>query len=100
MEPAEDQVLLLGSYSSALDTGSRKLPTKTALPPPVTRTLPLPSSVAVWETRAAAMRPAAHHVPVSWSYGSSHHSEPCLVVRPLAARTLPYPSTAALSPSP
>src|SRR4051794_28599603 len=51
MEPVALQVPKVGSYTSAV---ARK-PLK--LEPPVTRTLPLLSSVAVWDSRSDAMEP-------------------------------------------
>ena len=52
MEPAEVQVFVFGSYSSAL----------ALFPPPATSTLPLPSSVAVWYDRGVAIEPAEDQV--------------------------------------
>ncbi len=65
MEPVALQVPVAGSYSSAV---ARE---PVAENPPVTSTLPLGSSVAVWPERAVAMEPAALQVPVAGSYTSA-----------------------------
>jgi hypothetical protein len=73
MEPAADQVLLAGSYSSALD--SKTTDPLTTMPPPATSTLPLLSNVVV-PARGVAMEPAEDQVFATGSYNSALAREP------------------------
>src|SRR5438067_6485836 len=54
MEPVGSHVPILGSYSSVVVHAEPQ--------PPVTRTLPLGSSVAVWPARGVVILPVAIHV--------------------------------------
>ena len=65
MLPVAENVPVPGSYSSA---EARK---PMLLWPPVTNTLPLGSSVAVWPVRAVAMLPVEEKPPVAGSYSSA-----------------------------
>ena len=80
MEPAEDQVLLTGSYSSALPL----------LSPPATSTSPLVNSVAVWVNRLVAIEAADDQVLLTGLYNSA------LERAPLAAPLLVPPVTSTL----
>src|SRR5689334_4042802 len=84
MLPAEVQVLVAGSYSSALDRE------ELVLAPPTTRTLPLGRSVAVWLTRAADMLATAVQALVAGSYSSAlGRVVPLVPPVPPTTRTLP-----------
>ena len=60
-----DQAFVAGSYNSALFKNALVL-----FPPPVTRTLPFGSSVAVWFSRAIFMAPFVDHIPEDGSNSS------------------------------
>src|SRR4051794_34837369 len=84
-----DHVLLAGSYNSELATVSSASCEK----PPVTRTLPLLSSVAVCEYRVVLIGEAADHVLLAGSYNSAELGSP---QQPPATRTLPLLNSVAV----
>src|SRR5947209_3637825 len=85
MLPAGDQLLLAGSYSSALARGTNPPPW-----PPATSTFPSGSSVAVGAKRAVAMLPAEDQLLVAGSYNSA------LAKGSLAPSSPPPPATSTL----
>jgi hypothetical protein len=80
-----------GSYNSAL---ARSLPP--LLSPPATSTIPLGSSVAVWNRRAVLRLPVAAQVPLAGSYSSALARMPPIGPNPPATSTIPLGSKLAV----
>jgi len=90
MDPVGLNEPLLGSYSSA---DARTLALSAPSVPPVIRTLPPASKVAVCSTRGVDIEPVGPKEPVPGSY-SSADSKPS---KPPVIRTLPFASKVAVS---
>ena len=91
MDPVGLNEPLLGSYSSA---DARKFELTVPSLPPVIRTLPLASKVAVCPTRAVDIDPVGLNEPVAGSYSSAEAKpQPS---RPPAIRTFPLASKVAV----
>src|SRR5205823_1230797 len=93
--PVTLHVPVAGSYSSAV---LRALLTRK---PPVIRTLPLDSSVAVWLLRAVLSVPVPVHVPVIGSYNSALLTSAQVCgggpqLKPPATNTLPFGNSVAV----
>jgi hypothetical protein len=99
IDPVELNEPVAGSYSSA-DARMVKLPATKPLPP-VIRTLPLGSKVAVWFIRALDMGPVGLNEPVSGSYSSADARKLTMISPslPPVIRTLPLGSKVAVCPT-
>src|SRR5690349_11701508 len=92
IEGAGDQLVVAGSYSSALE---RPVPDEFSVAPPATSTLPLGSSVAVCSIRAAPSVGPAAQAPADGSSSSQEPTKPPF--QPPATSTLPRGSIVAVS---
>src|ERR1700683_3053238 len=86
VRPADDQVLVSGSYSSAASVSGI---------PPATSTLPFCNKVAEGEDRAFAIVPAGDQDSLDGSYSSASERDPELPCPP-TTRTLPLGSKVAV----
>ena len=96
--PTALQVLVAGSYNSALARRCGAADIGLTPSPPVTNTLPLASSVAVWNPLATARLPATLHVLLAGSNNSALLKKPPLLTltTPATTRTLPLASSVAV----
>src|SRR5579859_6336592 len=103
MEAVVVHVPVAGLYSSAVAYGPPPLVKPPSLNPPVTRTWPLGSRVAVCCSRGACIEPVTDHVPVAGLYSSaslrSEQKSSSQLLNPPATSTCPSGSRVAVARS-